>query len=75
LVALALPFARRALGQHSRVVMVLSLFTVAVMVLIAIFDLNSAGDVVHARIPYIYLAYIAAGLIWFGLKRKRAFHR
>jgi amino acid transporter len=72
LVALALPFARRALGQHSYVVAVLSIFTVAVIVLIAIFDLNSAGDVVHARIPYVYLAYIAAGLIWYGLRRKIA---
>ena len=31
------------------------------IVLIAIFDLNSATDAIHARIPYIYLGYIAAG--------------
>jgi amino acid transporter len=71
-VALALPFARRALGQHSHAVAAVSIFTVVVMILIAIFDLNSAADVVHARIPYIYLAYIAAGLIWYMLRRQRA---
>ena len=75
LVALALPFARRALGQHSHLVAAISVVTVAVILLIAIFDLNSATDPVHARIPYLYLAYIAAGLAWYGLKRmKRASH-
>jgi len=72
LVAVALPFARRALGQHSLLIVAASVATVAVIVLIAIFDLNSTGDAVHARIPYIYLAYIAAGLIWYGLKRRVA---
>jgi amino acid transporter len=72
LVALALPFARRALGQHSRVVMLLSITTVGVIMLIAMFDLNSSGDAIHARIPYIYLAYIVAGLAWYGVRRRRA---
>jgi amino acid transporter len=72
LVAVALPFARRALGQHSHIVTVISIVTVAVILLIAIFDLNSASDAAHARIPYLYLAYIAAGLAWYGTKRKTA---
>jgi amino acid transporter len=72
LVAVALPFARRALGQHSHIVTVLSIVTVAVILLIAIFDLNSASDAAHARIPYLYLAYIAAGLAWYGTRRKKA---
>lgn len=71
LVALALPFARRALGQHSHFVAVVSVFTVVVMVLIAIFDLRSASDAVHARIPFIYLAYIAAGIGWYAVRRKK----
>ena len=71
LVALALPFARRALGQHSHLLAAVSVFTVAVIVLITIFDLNSAADAVHARIPYVYLAYIAAGLAWYGLRRPK----
>jgi len=43
-----------------------------VMILIVIFDLRSATDATHARIPWIYLAYIAAGLAWYGLRRARA---
>ncbi len=71
LVAAALPFARRALGQHSALIAVISVFTVAVILLIAVFDLNSASDQVHARIPYFYLVYIAAGLAWYALRRWR----
>jgi amino acid transporter len=72
LVALALPFARRALGQHSHVVAIVSVFTAVVMILIAVFDLRSSSDAVHARIPYIYLGYIVAGIGWYGLRRKKA---
>ena len=72
LVALALPFARRALGQHSHVLAAVSILTVAVILVIAIFDLNSAEDIVHARIPYLYLGYIAAGLAWYALQRRKA---
>ncbi len=72
LVALALPFARRALGQHSHVVVIISAFTVIVMILIAIFDLRSASDPAHARIPYVYLGYIVAGSSWYALRRKKA---
>jgi hypothetical protein len=39
--------------------------------MIAIFDLNSAEDVVHKRIPYLYLGYIAAGLAWYALRRRK----
>ncbi len=72
LVALALPFARRARGRHSLVVEAVSLLTVVAMILIAVFDLRSASDPVHARIPYIYIAYIAAGICWYALRRKKA---
>ncbi len=71
LVALALPFARRALGQHSHLVAAASALTIAVILLITIFDLNSAADPLHARIPYFYLVYIAAGLLWYVLRWKR----
>ena len=71
LVAAALPFARRASGQHSFAVTVVSIFTVLVVVLIAIFDLRSTVDAMHARIPYIYLAYICIGIAWYALRRKR----
>jgi amino acid transporter len=72
LVALALPFARRAMGTHSPLVAATSIFTVVVMILIAIFDLRSASDAMHARIPYIYLAYVAAGIAWYAVRRKSA---
>ena len=72
LVALALPFARRALGQHSHMVAAVSIITVAVMILIVIFDLQSAPDANHARIPWIYLGYIAAGVAWYALRRNKA---
>ena len=71
LVALALPFARRAMGQHSHAVAAVSIFTVFVLLLIAIFDLRSTADAVHARIPYIYLVYIGAGLAWSMLRHRR----
>jgi amino acid transporter len=72
LVAVALPFARRALGQHSHTVAALSVVTVIVLILIVIFDLKSASDAIHARIPYIYLGYIAAGLALYAVRRKSA---
>ncbi len=68
LVAAALPFARRALGQHSHWVAAASAATVVVMALIVIFDLRSASDQTHARIPWIYLGYIACGLGWYFLR-------
>jgi amino acid transporter len=71
LVALALPFARRALGQHSHTVAAASVLTVVVMVLIVIFDLRSASDAAHARIPWIYLGYIALGLAGYFLRRRK----
>jgi amino acid transporter len=72
LVAVALPFARSALGQHSRAVVALSVLCVIVILLIAIFDLRSGADQAHARIPYIYLAYIATGVGYYLLRRKRS---
>lgn len=72
LVAVALPFARRAMGQHSHWVAGVSVVTVVVMVLIVVFDLRSAADTTHARIPWIYLGYIAVGLGWYALRRKKA---
>ena len=71
LVAVALPFARRALGQHSHFVAAVSMLTVAVIALIAIYDLRSAPDAVHARIPWLYLIYIALGLAWYAMRHKR----
>jgi amino acid transporter len=70
LVAVALPFARRALGQHSHWVAAISVLTVLVMILIVVFDLRSATDENHARLPWIYLGYIAAGVAWYAVRRR-----
>ena len=75
LVAGALPFARRALGRHSHTVAGVSMLTVVVMILIVIFDLRSATDENHARIPWIYLGYIAAGLGLYLVRRKKVDYR
>ena len=48
-----------------------SVVTVVVMILICLFDLRSATDATHARIPWIYLGYIAAGLAWYFLRRRQ----
>jgi amino acid transporter len=71
LVALALPFARSALGQHSHTVAVVSVTTVIVMILIGVFDVRSSSDPAHACIPYIYLAYIIAGIAVYFLRRTK----
>jgi amino acid transporter len=71
LVAAALPFARYALGQHSHRIAAVSVVTVVVMILILVFDLTSASDPAHARIPYIYLVYLTLGIAWYRVKRKR----
>ena len=75
LVAAALPFARRALGRHSHALAAVSILTVVLIVLIAIFDLDSAADAVHTRIPYLYVIYIALGLGWFGARRAMCANR
>ena len=72
LVAAALPFARRARGQHSHILAAASVAAILVVILIAVFDLRSTADIAHARLPYIYLIYIAAGLAWYAARRKQA---
>jgi hypothetical protein len=49
----------------------ISVLTVVVMILIVIFDLKSATDEIHARIPWIYLGYIAAGLALYLVRRRQ----
>ena len=74
LVALALPFARRAAGQHSHAVAVVCVVTIAALAMIVVFDVQSTADAQHARIPWIYMGYVALGIAWsaFKLRRKTA---
>jgi amino acid transporter len=71
LVAFALPFARSARGQHSHAVTAASIITVVVILLITVFDLRSSADPAHARIPYIYLGYLAAAIGLYLYRRNR----
>ncbi len=71
LVCIALPFARRARGEHSTVVAGVSVLAVAVIALIAILDLRSTADLAHARLPWIFAGYIVVGLGWYGFSRTR----
>ncbi|MGB6975648.1 MAG: hypothetical protein WBD67_13275 [Terracidiphilus sp.] len=64
-------FARQARGQHSHTVAAVSALTVLVLLLIAVYDLRSTADKMHARIPYLYLAYLAAGMAWYALRHRR----
>ncbi len=75
LVAIALPFARRALGKHSLMLAAVSVLTVVLIVLVAVFDLDSAADAMHARIPYLYLVYIVLGLSWYWVRRNLCANR
>jgi amino acid transporter len=70
LVAVALPFARKALGQHSNLVVILSVLTVLVMIAGVIGTVYPVPDPPVRWFPYIYLAYIALGMIWFLVRRK-----
>lgn len=70
LVAIALPFARRARGEHSILVVAISSLAVLVVVMIAVYDLRSTADAAHARLPYQYLGYLAGGLAWYMFRRK-----
>lgn len=44
-------------------VLMTSAATIGVIVLIAVFDLRSASDPAHARIPWVYLACLGAGVL------------
>jgi amino acid transporter len=70
LVAVALPFARKALGQHSNLVAVVSWITVTVMVAATVGSVLPVPDPPAVWFPYIYLGYMALGMGWFLVRRK-----
>ena len=75
LVAVSLPFARRALGQHSHAVMIVSWITVVVMIAGAFGSVYPVPPAPAVWFPYIYLAYMALGMGWFLLRRKTIHER
>jgi len=70
LVAVSLPFARKALGQHSHLVTAISWFTVVVMIACAFGSVYPVPEGPAVWFPYIYLAYMALGMGWFLIRRK-----
>jgi amino acid transporter len=70
LVGVALPFARRALGQHSTAVLIVSWITVAVMIGAMIGSVYPVPAAPAVWFPYIYLGYMALGMVWFLVRRK-----
>lgn len=70
LVAVALPFARRLAGKHSRTNLVISSLTVAIALAAIIGSVFPIPPAPALWFPYIYLAYLAAGMGWFLLRKK-----
>jgi amino acid transporter len=70
LIAAALPFARKALGQHSHLVAIVSWFTVLVMVGGSVGSIYPVPPAPAVWFPYLYLVYMAGGMGWFLVRRK-----
>jgi amino acid transporter len=70
LVAISLPFARKALGQHSHFVTAVSWLTVLVMLAACVGSIYPIPQAPAIWFPYIYLAYMALGMGWFLVRRK-----
>jgi len=75
LVAVALPFARRALGQHSHSIAIVSWITVLVMAVGTVWSIYPLQPAPALWFPYIYLAYMALGMSWFLVRRKTIHER
>ena len=70
LVAVALPFARKALGQHSLSVAVISWITVGVLIAATMGSVYPIPEAPALWFPYIYLGYMVIGMAWFLVRRK-----
>jgi amino acid transporter len=70
LVAVSLPFARKALGQRSHTITAVSWITVLVMVAGAVGSVLPVPPAPAVWFPYIYLTYMALGMGWFLVRRK-----
>ena len=75
LVAVSLPFAKKALGQHSQLYTAISWFTVLVILGGVVGSVYPLPQAPALWFPYIYLAYMALGMAWFLIRRKTIHHR
>lgn len=70
LVAIALPFARKTLGQHSHAITAISWITVLVMLGGIVGSIYPVPPAPAVWFPYIYVAYMILGMLWFLVRRK-----
>ena len=71
LVCLALPSYLRAHGKYSVGAHVLSWFACVAMILALIGNIYPVPEGPYGRLPYIYLGYLLAGMLWFFLRRRQ----
>jgi len=70
LVCLALPSYLRAHGKYSVGAHVLSWFACIAMILALIGNIYPVPEGPYGRLPYIYVGYLLAGMLWFFLRRR-----
>jgi amino acid transporter len=70
LVCLALPGYLRAHGKYSAGAHVLSWFACLAMILALIGNIYPVPPGPYGKLPYIYLGYLLAGMLWFFLRRR-----
>jgi len=71
LVCLALPSYLRAHGKYTAGAHILSRFACAAMILALIGNIFPVPEGPYGRLPYIYLGYLFAGMLWFFLRRRQ----
>jgi amino acid transporter len=70
LVCLALPGYLRARGKYTVSAHVLSWFACLAMILALIGNIYPVPEGPYGKLPYIYLGYLLAGMLWFFLRRR-----
>jgi amino acid transporter len=70
LVCLALPGYLRTHGQYSASAHVLSWFACIAMILALIGNIYPVPEGPYGKLPYIYLGYLLAGMLWFLFRRR-----
>ena len=72
LVCIALPRHLRDLGVFRQGAQIIPWLACAAMVLALVGNLYPVPEGPYGKLPYVYLAYLAAGLLWFKLRGKSA---
>jgi amino acid transporter len=72
LVCVALPRYLRKHGAARPIARLISILACVAMLLALVGNLYPMPQGAYGKLPYIYLAYVTAGLLWFGFARPRA---